>query len=178
LPSRLCAPFTRKLPGRDKGKSDFHTGVPYLEKMFLCVECQLFICESCHEAHEPFHLRQMIRFDIIRWMKKLPRVAPSVTCQYCAKESKARWQCYKCDMALCRTCVGYHDRRKDFFTEHQKLDPDGRSFVAIYPPYWHTNPSWITPVCQCIETNSPYWYHCDRCHKGTSKMSALLYVHC
>ncbi|KAH8716804.1 hypothetical protein GQ44DRAFT_404222 [Phaeosphaeriaceae sp. PMI808] len=136
--------------------------------MFLCVDCQLFTCEGCHDAHERSHLRNMIRFNIIQWMAKLPGIAPSAPCRYCAKDAKVRWQCERCDMALCRTCVGHHDRRIEFFSEHRKLDPDSRAFMAIYPPYWSTTPSWIIPNCRCLDNGKVGCSHCDRCHRVVS----------
>jgi hypothetical protein len=147
-------------------EAKFPTGIPYLEKMFLCVDCQIFTCEDCHDSHDRSHLRNMLRFNIIKWMEKLPGISPSAPCRYCAKESKVRWQCEKCDMALCRNCVNYHDRRIEFFAEHRKLDPDGRSFFATYPPYWSTAPAWIIDDCRCLDLGNVAGTHCDRCHKG------------
>lgn len=134
--------------------------------MFLCPDCQIYICEDCHDSHEQTHHRNMISFDIVKWMEKLPGIAPSAQCRHCAKTSKARWQCQKCDMALCRNCASFHDRRIEFFTEHRKLDADGRSFVATYPPYWSTTAAWSTSDCHCLESGNIAGLHCDRCHGG------------
>lgn len=134
--------------------------------MFLCIECQLFSCEECHESHEPSHLRNMLRFNVMQWMEKLPEgIQPSAPCRYCAKDAKSRWQCQDCNMALCRNCVGYHDRRIEFFKEHREVHPDHRSFFATYPPYWSTETMWITKDCQCLNMT---WFggHCERCNRG------------
>jgi hypothetical protein len=113
-------------------------------------------------------MRTMLRFNIIKWMDKLPDIAPSAPCRYCAKESKVRWQCQTCNLALCRTCVSYMDRRIEFFSEHRGVDPDGRSFVAVYPPYWSTTSAWAETDCRCVDVGSGFSTHCDRCYKGRS----------
>lgn len=145
---------------------DVFTGIPYLEKMFFCIDCQLFTCEDCHDSHEQSHLRNMLRFQVMQWMERLPAgIEPSATCRHCAKDAKSRWECQGCNMALCRTCAGYHDRRLEFFKEHRDAWPDHRSFFATYPPYWSTESEWITPSCQCVEI-ACHVGHCERCNKS------------
>ena len=141
--------------------------------MFLCPDCQIYTCENCQGSHEQTHLRNMISFDIVEWMEKLPGIAPSAPCNYCAKAAKARWQCQKCDMALCRGCAQFHDRRVEFFFEHRKSDPNGRSFNATYPPYWSTASAWKTPNCRCSQPGNIAGIHCDRCHSGASGFSEV-----
>ncbi|KAF2269768.1 hypothetical protein CC78DRAFT_239312 [Lojkania enalia] len=145
---------------------DSHKGIPYLEKMFLCVDCQLFTCEDCHDSHDRTHLRNMLRFSLIKWMEKLPRIQNSAPCRYCAKETKVRWQCQDCGIALCRNCVGYSERRIEFFNAHRKRDPDGRSFFATYPQYWSTATEWITSDCQCLELDGVVTHSITRGQRG------------
>lgn len=109
-------------------------------------------------------MRQLLRFRSIQWMSKVSGAATTASCWHCARETKVRWGCDKCDLALCRRCVGMSTRRTEFLKEHQTKQPDHRSFLGIYPPYWTTTERWIRDKCDCATSQQTPLYHCDRCH--------------
>ena len=148
----------------------FLLGIPYSDVSFLCPECGMIICKNCHPIHEESHLRKILRFRSMQWMATLPGVAASVSCFHCALETKVRWQCEKCDSALCRRCAGNFERRDEFIKDHQTKNPDHRSFLALYPPYWTAKQKWIQDKCSCSDVLPVTAMHCDRCHNGMHSM--------
>jgi hypothetical protein len=139
-------------------------GVTYRESMYHCVDCQTFSCEACLDSHDRTHIRTLLRFENLRWMPKLPEVSASASCSYCPKTTKTRWECKSCKLALCLKCGNDQERRKAFFDKHHESDPDGRAFLAIYPPYWSTKSTWVVDPCPCLELVTSI--HCGRCHTG------------
>ena len=153
-------------------------GISYNDKLFFCVDCQMFNCSDCYDCHESTHIRQMLRFELVQWMPKLPGIKSSASCHYCAKESKTRWECTTCGRALCRTCAFNFNRRTQFFTEHQQSDSNGRYFSAVYPPFWSTSAQWVTETCPCTDMELSAHVHCERCHKCKSYGGANLLQTC
>ena len=147
-------------------------GITYNENMFYCVECHMNMCDTCYSCHDDKHIKQAVRVKLMQWMERLPKVEPTAECHHCAKESKIRWQCEQCKLALCRKCVGDWDRRKEFFKEHREQHPDHRAFLATYPPYWATAPTTINgDNCPCVDIEPSGIQHCERCAK--SKLHVL-----
>jgi hypothetical protein len=132
----------------------------------MCIECGMIICKDCHPIHDQDHMRRLLRFRTMQWMANLPGVAVSVSCSHCAKDTKVRWQCDKCEYALCRLCAGNFDRRDRFLKDHEQNHPDHRTFLAIYPPYWTTAQRWILDKCPCLDVQPAAVVHCNRCHAG------------
>ena len=91
-------------------------------------------------------------------------ISATASCWHCAKETKVRWGCEKCDLALCRRCVGNTSRREEFLKEHQTKQPDHRSYFGIYPPHWTTKQHWIEDKCPCLTSSQSTIFHCERCH--------------
>jgi hypothetical protein len=139
-------------------------GIPYADPLFYCPEDGMLFCKNCQNTHDDSHMRKLLRFRSIQWMPKIPGVATTASCWHCAKETKVRWGCEKCDLALCRRCVGNTTRREEFLKEHQAKQPDHRSFLGIYPPYWNTNDHWIQDKCPCVHSQETPVFHCERCH--------------
>lgn len=124
----------------------------------------MLFCKDCQITHDDGHMRKILRFKSLQWMSKISGAATTASCWHCAKETKVRWGCEKCDLALCRRCVGNMTRRDEFLKEHQTKQPDHRTFLAIYPPYWTTTDRWIRDICGCGTSQETPLYHCDRCH--------------
>jgi hypothetical protein len=132
----------------------------------MCTECGMVICKECHATHDESHMRKLLRFRTIQWMANLSGVAASVSCWYCVKDTKVRWQCDKCEYALCTRCARKLDRRDQFLKDHEQNHPDHRTFLAIYPPYWTTAQRWIQDKCPCLDVQPTAAGHCERCHTG------------
>jgi hypothetical protein len=124
------------------------------------------ICEECHATHDESHMRKLLRFRTIQWMANLSGVAASVSCWHCVKDTKVRWQCDKCEYALCTRCARNLVPRDQFLKDHDQNHPDHRTFLAIYPPYWTTAQRWIQDKCPCLDVRPTAANHCERCHTG------------
>lgn len=144
------------------------TGISYNSRMFLCVECQMLTCTSCHDRHERTHIQHMLRFELLQWMPKLRGVTPQGKCHVCADEFRTRWECRSCARSMCRKCAGQYDHREKFFRDHLELCPEGRQFFATYPPYWTTSERWVHDPCPCLNPGPISGIHCDSCHRGKS----------
>jgi hypothetical protein len=132
------------------------------------------LCTRCHNIHDDAHVTKMLRFEVVQWMPKLKNIAHSATCRHCANEAKIRIQCKECNVALCRACFDYLDRRSIFFNKHQTDHPDDRAFVSVYPPHWRKNQTWkLEQGCLCVDLFPGFMDHCERCHDGQKCYSSL-----
>lgn len=157
--SKLPALLERymRMPSYPPLHGDAHVvylGIGYETWYFVCLFCDLIVCNDCHGNHPQSHI-QWFRHRRTRMM---PRGAnPELAeCQKCMKMVHCRIQCAQCAVAFCSGCIS-RDARSCLENHEHRVD-------ELVPPPEMGVLEIREPCRTCPSKGSTA--HCGRCGQG------------
>lgn len=134
--------------------ADNRPGIPYDKFYFLCVHCDLCICNACHSKHPSSHRAGLRRSkDTMLARDAKPK---GIKCSECASPAEIRMECNGCDVKICFSCWG---EMVGLFEGH-----DHKSFTFVRAPDDYGLKKYDLECGSCMLGSS--MSHCGRCSEG------------